>query len=211
MSTVGLAIKSSGQINSVEQLRLWSPTGINVQRLIEGDTKPSNLFADLVYYLLTSKSQGVGNVVPSELIDTDSLRIAAQFQRANQIFYDGVVEESESFRSFLYDNAALQLCNFTIKNGRFGMMPALPYDSSYQISTQHRQGGHLARIAVLPSEQGRGLGEGLAREALHFFQARGVRLVTVNTQADNHRSLRLYRRLGFDLFGYDVPVWTLAL
>lgn len=136
MSTVGLAIKSSGQINSVEQLRLWTPTGINVQRLIENDTKPSNLFADLVYYLLTSKSQGVGNVVPPELIDADSLRIAAQFQRANQIFYDGVVEESESFRSFLYDNAALQLCNFTIKNGRFGMMPALPYDSSYQISTQ---------------------------------------------------------------------------
>jgi len=136
MSTVGFVVKSSGQLGSVNQIRMWTPTGINVQRLIEGDTKPSNLFADLVYYLLTSKSQGVGNVVPAELIDTDSLLIAAKFQRANQIFYDGVVEDSESFRSFLYDNAALQLCNFTIKNGRFGMMPALPYDSSYRISTQ---------------------------------------------------------------------------
>lgn len=134
MSTLGLTVKSNGQIGGIGQLRAWVPTGISVYRLIEQDTNPSNLFADLVYYLLTSKSQGVGNVVPSELIDVDSLRIAANFQRANKIFFDGVVEDSESFRSFLYDNAALQLCNFTIKNGRFGMMPALPYDNNYEIS-----------------------------------------------------------------------------
>ena len=135
MSTLGLTIKSSGQIGSIGQLRAWVPTGINVYRLIEQDTSPSNLFADLVYYLLTSKSQGVGNVVPTELIDIDSLTTTARYLQANKIFFDGVVEDSDSLRSFLYDNAALQLCNFTIKNGRFGMMPALPYDSSYQIST----------------------------------------------------------------------------
>jgi hypothetical protein len=135
MSTLGFAVKSSGQIGGVGQLRAWVPTGISVYRLIEQDNKPSNLFADLVYYLLTSKNQGVGNVVPAELIDVESLTIAAQFQRANRIFFDGVVEDSDSLRSFLYDNAALQLCNFTIKNGRFGMMPALPYDSNYEIST----------------------------------------------------------------------------
>jgi hypothetical protein len=136
MSTLGFAVKSSGQIGGIGQLRAWVPTGISVYRLIEQDNKPSNLFADLVYYLLTSKSQGVGNVVPAELIDVESLTIAAQFQRANKIFFDGVVEDSDSLRSFLYDNAALQLCNFTIKNGRFGMMPALPYDSNYEISTR---------------------------------------------------------------------------
>jgi hypothetical protein len=136
MSTLGLTVKSSGQLGGIGQIRAWVPTGISVYRLIEGDNKPSNLFADLVYYLLTSKSQGVGNVVPAELIDADSLRIAANFQRANKIFFDGVIEDSESFRSFLYDNAALQLCNFTIKNGRFGMMPALPYDANYEISTR---------------------------------------------------------------------------
>lgn len=135
MSVAGLSIKSSGQINSVDQLRMWVPEGIAVYRLIEGDTAPSNLFADLAYYLLTSKSQGVGNIVPPELIDIDSLRITAQFLRTNNIFYDGVIEDSESLRSFLYDNAVLHLCNFTIKNGRFGMMPALPYDSNYRIST----------------------------------------------------------------------------
>ena len=135
MSTVGLSVKSNGQISSVDQMRLWVPTGINVYRLIEKDTVPSNLFADLVYYLLTSKSQGVGNVVPTELVDTNSLETTARFLRANRIFFDGVLEESESLRSLLYDTASLQLCSFTIKNGRFGMMPALPYDSNYTIST----------------------------------------------------------------------------
>jgi hypothetical protein len=135
MSTLGFTVKSSGQLGGIGQIRTWVPTGISVYRLIEQDNKPSNLFADLVYYLLTSKSQGVGNVVPTELIDVESLTTTAQYLRANKIFFDGVVEDSDSLRSFLYDNAALQLCNFTIKNGRFGMMPALPYDSSYQIST----------------------------------------------------------------------------
>jgi hypothetical protein len=135
MSTLGFTVKSSGQLGGIGQIRAWVPTGINVYRLIEQDNKPSNLFADLVYYLLTSKSQGVGNTVPVELIDVESLTTTAQYLRANKIFFDGVVEDSDSLRSFLYDTAALQLCNFTIKNGRFGMMPALPYDSSYQIST----------------------------------------------------------------------------
>ena len=136
MSTVGLTLKSSGEIAGVEQLRIWSATGIPVTRLIEGDNKPSNLFADLVFYLLKNKSQGVGNIVPAELIDEDSLRATARFLRANKIFYDGVIEDSESFRSFIYDNASLQLCSFTIKNGRFGMIPALPVDSNDQISLQ---------------------------------------------------------------------------
>lgn len=135
MSTLGLAIKSSGQINSINQIRIFSPQGIRVERLAEGGIGPSNNFADLVYYLLRSNSQGVGNVVPAELVDLDSLRITARYLKANRIFFDGVLEDSTSLRSFLYDTAALQLCNFTIKNGRFGMMPALPYNANHEIST----------------------------------------------------------------------------
>jgi hypothetical protein len=134
MSVLGLAVKSSGQLSSLNQIRIWSETGIDVYRLIDQDTAPSNLYADLVYYLLTNKEQGVGNLIPIELVDTASLTTTARFLRANHIFWDGVIEDNENLRSFLYDNAALQLCNFTIKNGRFGMSPALPYDSNYEIS-----------------------------------------------------------------------------
>ncbi len=136
LSTMALSVKSSGQVNSIGQIRAWVPTGIAVYRLIEQDRNPSNLFADLVYYLLTSKSQGVGNIIPIELVDTEALTTTARFLRANRIFFDTVIEDSQSLRSFIYDNAALQLCNFTVKNGRFGLTPALPYDSNYQISAQ---------------------------------------------------------------------------
>jgi hypothetical protein len=46
ISTLGLAVKSGGQLGGIGQLRAWVPTGISVYRLIEQDNKPSNLFAD---------------------------------------------------------------------------------------------------------------------------------------------------------------------
>ena len=136
LSTVGLCINSSGQVNAVGQLRLWMKDGIAVTRLNDGNSEgPSNLFTDLVYYLLTNQAQGVGRSVPEALVDVDSLRLTGQYLRANKLFYDGVVEDVTALRSFLYERASLLMCNFTIKNGRFGMMPALPVDSTGVIST----------------------------------------------------------------------------
>jgi hypothetical protein len=135
LSVLAISVKSSGQIGSVGQIRAWIPSGISVQRLVDGGSGPSNLFSDLVYYLLTDIKQGVGNVVPLELVDVASLQTTGRYLRANKIFYDGVLEDTESLRSFIFNTAPLQLCNFTIKNGRFGLMPALPFNSSFQIST----------------------------------------------------------------------------
>ena len=135
MTTIGLALKTTGEISGVEQLRVFTSDGIAVEQLRyskrslrqSGFLLPSNNFAELVYYLLTNKSQGVGSVVPAELVDESSLEQTADFLENNRIFYDGVLEDSESFRSFLYDTAPLQLCTFTIKNGKFGLQPALPF------------------------------------------------------------------------------------
>lgn len=135
LSVLAISVKSSGQIGSVGQIRAWIPSGISVQRLVDGGNGPSNLFSDLVYYLLTDIKQGVGNVVPLELVDVASLQMTGRYLRANKIFYDGVLEDTEALRSFVFNTAPLQLCNFTIKNGRFGLMPALPFDSSFRIST----------------------------------------------------------------------------
>ncbi|MGW8249303.1 MAG: GNAT family N-acetyltransferase [Anaerolineales bacterium] len=53
----------------------------------------------------------------------------------------------------------------------------------YQISTATQMGGHLARLAVLPGYQGRGIGFALIDDMLRQFERRGVHNVTVNTQA----------------------------
>ena len=135
MSTMALSIKSSNNITSVDQPRIYTPTGIDVERLVDGNVGPSNLFSDFVYYLLTSRTQGAGSVVPDQLIDRDSLVATGRYLRANCLFFDSVLEQSVNLREYIYNMAPLLLCNFTIKNGRFGMMPALPTSSSDAIST----------------------------------------------------------------------------
>jgi ribosomal protein S18 acetylase RimI-like enzyme len=81
----------------------------------------------------------------------------------------------------------------------------------YQISTASPMGGHLARLAVTPGAQSRGIGYALVRDALDQFQRRGALRVTVNTQEDNLASLSLYAKLGFRLTGEKYPVYQYDL
>lgn len=67
----------------------------------------------------------------------------------------------------------------------------------YQISTLSAWGFHLARLAVDPDWQGMGIGSALIADLLQKAASCGYPSVTVNTQEDNPRSIRLYRRLGF--------------
>jgi ribosomal protein S18 acetylase RimI-like enzyme len=78
----------------------------------------------------------------------------------------------------------------------------------YQISTTSSMGGHLARLAVLPVSQGRRIGYALVNDLLRQFVYRGIFHVTVNTQADNHASLRLYEKVGFQRTGESYPVYV---
>ncbi len=78
----------------------------------------------------------------------------------------------------------------------------------YQISSGGAFGAHLARLAVLPEIQGRGIGTMLVGELLDHMRAAGGSKVTVNTQASNAASLALYDRLGFRRTGENYPVYT---
>lgn len=82
---------------------------------------------------------------------------------------------------------------------------------AYQISTASVYGAHLARLAVDPLWQNHGIGSDLVLEVLRQFALQGLMRVTLNTQADNERSLRLYRRLGFSETGQRFPVYQIRL
>ncbi len=81
----------------------------------------------------------------------------------------------------------------------------------YQISTLHGESIHLARLAVLPEAQGSGVGGALLSELLNSFVRRGVLAASVNTQASNLRSRRLYERYNFAHSGLDIPCWRIML
>jgi ribosomal protein S18 acetylase RimI-like enzyme len=78
----------------------------------------------------------------------------------------------------------------------------------YQISTPSPHGGHLARLAVHPKQQGRGVGYALVHDLLvRFSKQEGAVQITVNTQAENKASLALYKKANFALTGHHYPVY----
>jgi ribosomal protein S18 acetylase RimI-like enzyme len=77
----------------------------------------------------------------------------------------------------------------------------------YQFSTLSAMGGHLARLAVEPEMQRKGIGYLLVHHVIKHFQNLGVSHVTVNTQQYNLASIALYSRAGFSLTGESYKVY----
>lgn len=78
----------------------------------------------------------------------------------------------------------------------------------YQLSTGGGQRAHLARLAVHPAVQGKGVGTALVSDLFTYLTYTGIPRLSVNTQSDNPVSLSLYQRLGFVRTGEQYPVYT---
>jgi ribosomal-protein-alanine N-acetyltransferase len=74
-----------------------------------------------------------------------------------------------------------------------------------------REEAHLARIAVHPEWQGKGVGRLLLQDTVEYCRAQGCRALGLNTQFSNLRSQALYRAAGFRESGLALPVYTLKL
>lgn len=81
----------------------------------------------------------------------------------------------------------------------------------YQLSTDAHLGTHLARLAVHPQHQKRGLGYALVQGMLQASRNAGKHRITVNTQGRNEASLHLYRQLGFSPTGENYPLYTIDI
>lgn len=79
----------------------------------------------------------------------------------------------------------------------------------YELTTANQYAAHLARLAVLPEFQQRGIARYLVTSMLRWCANAGAVQVTVNTQSDNIASLHLYHELGFELTGETYPVYSL--
>jgi hypothetical protein len=134
LTTMGLVIRSSKSITQVEQLNVWMPKGVDCYNWYDGSTGPSNLFCDLVYYLLTNSRAGLGDVVSPDLIDTSGFTETAKFLKTNNIYFDGAIDNNRNFREFVSELAPYNLCSFVIKNGKFSIIPALPHDVAGNIA-----------------------------------------------------------------------------
>lgn len=77
----------------------------------------------------------------------------------------------------------------------------------YQLSTGGSQRAHLARLAVDPVMQGRGVGRALLGDLFAKLEEHGIYKLSVNTQSDNAVSLNLYQKTGFVRTGERYPVY----
>ena len=81
----------------------------------------------------------------------------------------------------------------------------------YQLSTRNQLGVHLARLAVRPKVQGKGIGRTLVADLIRQTGRHGMFHLTVNTQSDNSTSLALYNKIGFRETGERYPVYQLKI
>ena len=78
----------------------------------------------------------------------------------------------------------------------------------YQVTTGAAARAHLARLAVHPSAQGRGVGRALLGKLFSDLRLNGYFKLSVNTQSNNEVSLNLYKQMGFVRTGESYPVYT---
>jgi ribosomal-protein-alanine N-acetyltransferase len=78
----------------------------------------------------------------------------------------------------------------------------------YQLTTGSGFRAHLARLAVHPAVQGRGVGRMLLGNLFDMLAQAGYYRLSVNTQNDNGTSLMLYKKMGFLRTGEAYPVYT---
>jgi ribosomal-protein-alanine N-acetyltransferase len=81
----------------------------------------------------------------------------------------------------------------------------------YSARSDRPTAAHLVRLTVDPDMQRQGVGSALLSAALESYRRQDYDTVSLNTQADNEPSQRLYERFGFRPAGYPMPVWQRSL
>jgi hypothetical protein len=167
LTIAGLALKASRNFTSLDQLRCWIPSGLHVKRLHPGLNKtngnpyafdtdtfkkeygPSNLFTDLVYYLLTDQVGGAGALMNmtkdnASLLEVDDFTATSRFLFKQKLFFNGAIVERTNLRQYITEIAPYFLCNFVLTDGKFSLKPAIPvFEKSGEINTGEIEYDHL--------------------------------------------------------------------
>jgi len=146
LTIAGLSLKASRNFVSLDQMRVWLGSGLHVKRLhpdlsvydlggniVNGNALgPSNLFTDLVFYMLTDGMGGAGQLLKMDkddpkLLNQDDFVETSRFLHAQKLFFNGVVGDRTNLRQYITDVAPYFLCNFVIMDGKFSLKPAIPH------------------------------------------------------------------------------------
>lgn len=106
------------------QAHAFVQQGIQVTKVL-GGSGSSGLYADLVYHLMRSS-----RLLQSDQIDIDSLKTAARMNEAYSLFYNGVLQTTNSLSEWMTRTAPYFLLTPRQVNGRYGLAPVVPLDKN---------------------------------------------------------------------------------
>lgn len=110
-----------------------------------------------------------------------------------------------------YDTATTTSWLLTADHARIAEVAGRPAGFALTANANRDEYAQLMRVAVHPSYRGHGIGRQLVADAIRFVQECNAPGLTLNTQASNTVSRRLYESLGFHLAGASLTVmmyWT---
>ena len=117
------------------QSHLFVEQGVRVENLLTGAIGPSHFYPDLVLYLM-NKTQ----VLQADQIDKESLRLACQLTQTYKLFFNGVLQTTNSFAEWMTRTAPYFLLTPRQVDGKYGLWPVCPMNAA----------GELSRDPVVP-------------------------------------------------------------
>lgn len=110
------------------QAHVFVEQGIQVNKVL-GGSGSSGLYADLVYHLMS-----MSRLLHADQIDLDSLKIAARMNERYSLFFNGVLQTTNSLAEWMTRTAPYFLLSPRQVDGKYGLAPIAPLDGNYDLS-----------------------------------------------------------------------------
>ena len=133
LAIVGLNIRSSKELRSLDQLSVYVEEGVI----------DSHLFPDVFKDLLTRDRYGTGEFFSPEQIDTKSFDDAATWTYNRRYFFDGAISEKLNLRTWGAERARDFLLDLSISGGQFTLNPTVTFDKAETIAAMYSSGNIL--------------------------------------------------------------------
>jgi hypothetical protein len=148
LAIAGIRIGATNTLSSFGSFTAFIQKGIKVDRLIpdsnpnsgtgyltrDSETASTNNFVEIAHDLLTNTMYGVGDIVGHDGVDRKSMIEGARYCRANNFYWDGVIDSKFNLREFIFEHAGYNFLDFSILGGRFSLKPSFPVDGDYKIN-----------------------------------------------------------------------------
>ena len=138
---------------------------------------------------------------------SSGLNSTVNIRKASQADYLSIVDVDHSAFDEHWHFPKSVLLNAMNTSTYFSVAELDDITVGYQMTSGNSVEAHITRLAVHPSQQGKGVGSALLDDTITYMKLRyGTEQITLNTQASNIRSQRLYQKRGFSVLSPRVKV-----